>query len=24
VAGEPGVDWRGAPSEAAGWRGFEH
>jgi thiamine-monophosphate kinase len=24
VAGEPGVRWRGAPSDAAGWRGFEH
>jgi thiamine-monophosphate kinase len=24
VAGEPGVEWRGAPSGAAGWRGFEH
>jgi thiamine-monophosphate kinase len=24
AAGEPGVAWRGAPSDAAGWRGFEH
>jgi thiamine-monophosphate kinase len=24
VAGEPGVDWHGAPSDAASWRGFEH
>ena len=23
-AGEPGVDWAGAPSGAGGWRGFEH
>jgi len=22
--GAPGVEWRGAPSGAAGWRGFEH
>jgi thiamine-monophosphate kinase len=24
LAGEPGVEWTGAPSSAAGWRGFEH
>jgi thiamine-monophosphate kinase len=24
VAGKAGVDWLGAPSEAAAWRGFEH
>jgi thiamine-monophosphate kinase len=24
VAGEPGVEWAGGPSGAAGWRGFEH
>jgi len=24
IAGEPGLDWRGAPSGAAAWRGFEH
>jgi thiamine-monophosphate kinase len=24
VAGEPGVEWPGGPSGAAGWRGFEH
>jgi thiamine-monophosphate kinase len=24
VAGEPGVEWRGAPGDASGWRGFEH
>jgi thiamine-monophosphate kinase len=24
VAGEPGVEWRGAPSGARNWRGFEH
>ncbi len=24
VAGEPGVDWRGAPPGADAWRGFEH
>ncbi|MGI8781778.1 MAG: thiamine-phosphate kinase [Solirubrobacteraceae bacterium] len=24
LAGTPGVDWRGEPSGAAGWRGFEH
>jgi thiamine-monophosphate kinase len=23
-AGEPHLEWRGAPSGAAGWRGFEH
>jgi thiamine-monophosphate kinase len=23
-AGEPGVQWRGGPADAAGWRGFEH
>jgi thiamine-monophosphate kinase len=23
-AGEPGLEWRGAPGGAAGWRGFEH
>ena len=24
VDGEPGVEWRGAPSGAGAWRGFEH
>jgi thiamine-monophosphate kinase len=24
AAGEPELVWRGAPSDAAGWRGFEH
>ena len=24
LAGEPGVDWRGAPRGAGAWRGFEH
>jgi thiamine-monophosphate kinase len=24
TAGEPGLEWRGGPSDAAGWRGFEH
>ena len=24
IAGEPGLSWRGAPSDAAAWRGFEH
>ena len=24
VAGDPGLEWRGAPSDASGWRGFEH
>jgi thiamine-monophosphate kinase len=24
VAGPPDVEWRGAPSDAGGWRGFEH
>jgi thiamine-monophosphate kinase len=24
VAGEPGLEWRGAPSDAGAWRGFEH
>ena len=24
VAGAPGVSWRGAPSGARDWRGFEH
>jgi thiamine-monophosphate kinase len=24
MAGDPGLEWRGAPSAAAGWRGFEH
>ena len=24
VAGEPGVEWRRAPSDAGAWRGFEH
>jgi thiamine-monophosphate kinase len=24
VAGEAGVDWRGAPSDASAWHGFEH
>jgi thiamine-monophosphate kinase len=23
-AGDPGLEWRGAPGDAAGWRGFEH
>jgi thiamine-monophosphate kinase len=23
-AGEPGLQWRGGPADAAGWRGFEH
>jgi thiamine-monophosphate kinase len=22
--GEPGIEWRGAPGGATGWRGFEH
>jgi thiamine-monophosphate kinase len=24
AAGEPALEWRGGPSDAAGWRGFEH
>jgi len=24
LAGEPGVEWPGAPSGAGAWRGFEH
>jgi thiamine-monophosphate kinase len=24
VTGEPGLEWRGAPSDSGGWRGYQH